>query len=399
MALVVWDLWIVGMSYYGDLMSMPDSTVLISGAGPAGCALALQLARQVSAPDRIVLRGRFGADTEHNSPPSPRTLALNQGSCVWLDSLGVEVPGADILTVHVSQQGRLGRTLIEHSALHQPRLGRVVGYADLLGRLQAAVRDCGVTVQNVQRVSPGDYPDAHPGAHSLHIVSDGQPAQHIQRQYHQHAVLAVVQASRPRPLWAFERFTPEGPLALLPHPAEADLYSLVWCCPPEVAQMRQSCGAAQFETSLQSQFGQRLGRLTLVSPRLSVPLALYAGPQWTGGRQVVIGNAAQTLHPVAGQGLNLALRDAVQLAQSLQPWLCQLHQKPGGDLAMCLRHFQQKRLADRWLTMGITDVLSRLFTTGNAVVEHACGLALMGLDASRVARLPLAQHLLQGLRS
>jgi len=385
--------------------------VLISGAGPAGCALALQLARHAPEPARIVLRGVFGqempgkeASAHAPSPspsPSPRTLALNQGSCALLDGLGVAIAGAEILTVHVSQKGRLGRTLINCNDVSQPRLGRVVGYADLLGRLQAAVLDCGVTVQRLSSDQPNDNSDTL--EHALHVVSDGQPACHVQRQYEQHAVLAVVQASRPRVRWAFERFTSEGPLALLPHPvgtltstaAGADLYSLVWCCPPDRAQQRQSCDSSEFETTLQAQFGERLGRLALISPRLCVPLALSASPQWTGGRRVVIGNAAQTLHPVAGQGLNLALRDVAQLAQALRPWL---HQ-PDTDLTSLLQRFQQKRMADRWLTVGITDLLPRVFTTGNALVEHACGLALAGLDASRSLRLPLAQHLLQGLRS
>jgi len=395
-----------------------QSTVLISGAGPVGCALALQLARHAPEPARIVLRGVFaqkmpGKAAARGTSPSPRTLALNQGSCALLDGLGVALAGAEILTVHVSQKGRLGRTLIDCADVSQPRLGRVVEYADLVSRLQAAVLDCGVTVQRLPSDKFSDKPSDNPDmlAHVLHVVSDGQPARHVQRPYDQHAVLAVVQASRPRAQWAFERFTREGPLALLPHPAgaitgtaaRADLYSLVWCCPPDRAQRRQSCDSSAFEAALQAQFGERLGRLALVSPRLCVPLALSASPQWTGGRRVVIGNAAQTLHPVAGQGLNLALRDVAQLAQALRPWLHQLSNpssnQPDTALTPLLQRFQQKRMADRWLTVGITDLLPRVFTTGNALVEHACGLALTGLDASARLRLPLARHLLQGLRS
>jgi len=382
-------------------MHVSEATLLISGAGPAGCTLALQLAQWLrsaphaqTAPVRIILRGVLGEDAAKDTAPfsalSPRTLALNQGSCALLQALGVEVAGADILTVHVSQKNRLGRTLIEHHALGQPRLGRVVTYADLRRRLQSAVQavvhNGGITLQHADEPLPDP---------ALHIVSDGQPPRHVQRHYHQHAVLAVVRASQPRPQWAFERFTREGPLALLPHPAGPDVYSAVWCCPPAAAQWRHTCDAAAFDAALNERFGQRLGRLTLTGERLHVPLALHAGPQWTGGRQVVIGNAAQTLHPVAGQGLNLALRDAAQLAQALRPWL---HQ-PALPPEPLLQGFQQKRALDRWLTVGVTDLLPRVFATGNPLLEHACGLALTGLDVSRSLRLPLARHLLQGLRS
>src|SRR5690606_9836514 len=112
-------------------------------------------------------------------------------------------------------------------------------------------------------------------------------------------------------------------------------------------------------------------------------------------RCVAIGNAAQTLHPVAGQGLNLGLRDVAQLAQVLAPWLARPETDPVGLLA----HFARQRRPDRWLTAGITDFLPRIFATGNPLVDHAGGLALLALDMLPALRNPLARHLLQGLRS
>ncbi len=111
-------------------------------------------------------------------------------------------------------------------------------------------------------------------------------------------------------------------------------------------------------------------------------------------RTVAIGNAAQTLHPVAGQGLNLGLRDVAQLALTLAPWLA----KPATDVTPYLLEFTRRRRMDRWLTASITDFLPRIFTTGNPLIEHGSGLALLGLDVIPPVRQTLARHLLQGLR-
>lgn len=369
-------------------MNPSETDIVISGAGPVGCAMALQLAAHAPDPARIVLRGRF--DESAAAVPAVRTLALNQGSCALLENLLPQtLPGADIQTVHVSQKGRLGRTLIQHAALHVPRLGRVVAYDALLAFMRTAVQRSGITLQGT---SESQAPDAFGSA--LHIVSDGLRPSHLNRDYDQHGVLAVVRASRPRAHWAFERFTREGPLALLPHPAGDDLYSLVWCCPPALAQQRHDAGPAAFSAALQQQFGDRLGRLTLVSERMVAPLSLHLGPQWSGGRRVIIGNAAQTLHPVAGQGLNLALRDVTELARVLRPWLRQ----PEADPSPWLTDYQRARQSDRWLTVGITDVLPRIFTTSQPLVEHACGLGLLAMDLAADLRAPLSRHLLQGLR-
>src|SRR5699024_4727620 len=110
---------------------------------------------------------------------------------------------------------------------------------------------------------------------------------------------------------------------------------------------------------------------------------------------VAIGNAAQTLHPVAGQGLNLGLRDVAQLAIALTPWLARTNQNP----TPYLQRFVKQRKRDRRLSAAITDTLPRIITTGNPLVEHGCGLALLGLDAIPPLRNTLARHLLQGMRS
>jgi 2-octaprenyl-6-methoxyphenol hydroxylase len=122
---------------------------------------------------------------------------------------------------------------------------------------------------------------------------------------------------------------------------------------------------------------------------------MHAGPSLVDSRTVAIGNAAQTLHPVAGQGLNLGLRDAAQLGQALAPWLAD----PLLDPETLLARYANTRRPDRWLTAGITDFLPRVFATGNPLIEHGGGLALLTLDLLPMLRNPLARQLLQGLRT
>jgi 2-octaprenyl-6-methoxyphenol hydroxylase len=307
----------------------------------------------------------------------------------------------EITTVHVSQRSRLGRTLIRHDELGVPRLGNVAAYDDVLACLHAALRQCGVTLLEAPAGGSSGHNALHGRAElpdtdsKLFVRSDGARATGIERQYGQDALLATVRASRPRAGWAYERFTRQGPLAFLPHPDGADLYGVVWCNPPARAAHLQALDDAAFEASLGEAFGDRLGDLHVLGPRHVFPLSMHAGPSLLGQRAIAIGNAAQTLHPVAGQGLNLGLRDAAQLAIALGPWLAQ----PDSDPTHLLADFARRRRPDRLLTGGVTDFLPRIFATGNPLVEHAGGLALLALDVLPGLRRPLARHLLQGLRT
>ncbi|SHH93712.1 FAD-dependent monooxygenase [Pollutimonas bauzanensis] len=387
-------------------MDAPTYDIAISGAGPVGSALALILAAKSPDPRRIALIGRHaaalpGAAPAAQAPPDPRTLALNHGSRVLLEQLGAW-PGASasIDVVHVSQRGRLGRTLIDCAELGVARLGSVVAYDALLASLRRALARSGVALLEAPpgRAVTGPVEPDRGGrrvSSALAVQSDGSRPQGIRRDYKQHAVLATVRAARPRQGWAFERFTAQGPLAVLPHPQGNDVYGIVWCCPPAQAQRLLALDGPAFEAALHDAFGDRLGRFLCLGERHVFPLSLHAGPSLLDARTVAIGNAAQTLHPVAGQGLNLGLRDAAQLGQALAPWLA----RPHTDAGHLLAQFARNRRPDRWLTAGITDFLPRVFTTGNPLVEHACGLALLTLDLLPALRNTLARQLLQGLRS
>ncbi len=313
-------------------MDTPTYDITISGAGPVGSALALMLAAKAPQPERIALVGGTFADSPTPpagaARPDPRTLAMNHGSRVLLERLGAwPRVSADICTVHVSQQGRLGRTLIEHAELGVPRLGNVVLYDVLLASLHSALRDSGVTLKQglpTRNAASGRIEWAlgnEQYSSALWVQSDGARPQGITREYGQRAVLSTVRATRPLPGWAFERFTRHGPLALLPHPQAPDLYALVWCNTTNRADELMQYHDEAFADALHRAFGDRLGKFVTATERHVYPLSMHAGPTRLDGRSVAIGNAAQTLHPVAGQGLNLGLRDAAQLAHALAPEL------------------------------------------------------------------------------
>lgn len=389
-------------------METPDFDIAILGPGPAGCALALALARKARDPSRIALLGTHkratdpaGSGAAASAGVDPRCLALNHGSRVFLETLGAwPALAADILHVHVSQRHRLGRVIIDHGDLGVPRLGNVVRYDDLLDALHSALDHSGV-IRVDARSQPrlaGDRIECHHDGGvltaRLAVQSDGAPPAGLERHYGQHAVLANVRASRPRQGWAYERFTRSGPLAALPHPQGPDLYSIVWCCEAEQADTLRGLPGPEFDQRLFDHFGGRLGRFESVSRRAVFPLSLHAGPTRINARCIAVGNAAQTMHPVAGQGLNLGLRDVAQLSHSLARWLL----RPESDPQPYCAEFTQRRGADRWLTMAITDFLPRAFSTGIPLVEHATGAALLAMDLVPALRNQLARQLLQGLR-
>ena len=385
-------------------MNQLDMDVAILGAGPVGGALALLLAGHARHPDRIaVLHSDQASFYGHDTSADPRVLALNHGSRVLLESLGAwPTRAAPIRTIHVSQRGRLGRTLIGHEEFGVPALGYVVRYADLHQALTGALANSGVTLLAGDKAELESQQSglAHIRQGSLRLVArlvvqaDGRPEGEARRTYHQTALITQAVASQPKEGWAFERFTREGPLAVLPHPEKPGLQSIVWCCTPERAASLQRLDPAAFSAALSEAFGSRLGSLNVEGPINAFPLSLHVRPESVNGIVVAIGNAAQTLHPVAGQGLNLGLRDAGLLARTFQGWIGGYPQ----DAADLLDDFVRSRQVDRTLTTNLTDLMSRIFTTHSPLVEHAGGLALLGLDMFPALRRPLARHLLQGLR-
>ncbi|MFD1559126.1 UbiH/UbiF/VisC/COQ6 family ubiquinone biosynthesis hydroxylase, partial [Paraburkholderia silviterrae] len=213
------------------------------------------------------------------------------------------------------------------------------------------------------------------------------------RDYGQTALVGVVTVSAPQPHVAWERFTEEGPIALLPMGGVrgAD-YALVWCSAPVEAERRAQLSDADFLAELGTAFGARMGRFTQIHGRAAFPLGLNALDTLVSGhnRIAAVGNAAQTLHPVAGQGLNLGLRDAHALVDALAQH---------GATPLALADFAGRRAFDRRMTIGATDTLARLFTIDFAPLATLRGLALTALEFAPPVKAALARQMMFGQRS
>ncbi|MFV9473817.1 FAD-dependent monooxygenase [Advenella sp. RU8] len=385
------------------IMEEFDFDIAILGAGPAGCALACTLASVSQGALRIALFQ--GINKRHDPTQDTRVLALNYGSRVFLEKHRLWPDHSAIIeTVHVSQKNRLGRTLISSKDFDVPMLGSVVAYAELYRKLQERLQELPVTVLSGELASAAQENSNAPvmvtqGEKTwrtrIAVQCDGIKPKDIHREYNQHALITAARAQFPKPGWAWERFTQEGPLAVLPHPIFKNAQSIVWCTSPERAQALTRLDDAEFSRTLTQHFGERLGELTVLEKRTVFPLHLSATKNTVNGHIATLGNAAQTLHPVAGQGLNLGLRDVATLVHCLKPWMLNTSQ----SAAPFLNNFANSRKFDRRLTCELTDFLPRVFTTGNPLIEHGCGLGLLGMDLLKPLRQPLALHLLQGFRN
>lgn len=376
-----------------------DFDVAICGAGPVGLALASFLVRRGVPGPRIVL---IDGKALGQAISDPRSIALSWGSVQLLDEVGAwPLAATAIHEIHVSRRGQLGRSLMDRSDHAVDALGYVTRYGAVVDALARRCEQAGVAVLRPARVLALDEQPAaavlqlDDGRHVCARVAVqaeggvfGQQEHRVKsRDYEQTAVIARVTSDAPIPHRAFERFTDEGPLALLPEDgADGHRYALVWCVRPERAASLLDLDDAAFLAQLGHAFGGRLGAFTKVSPRVSYPLGLNAESRATA-RTVAIGNAAQTLHPVAGQGLNLGLRDAAVLARQLAR---------SQDAAAIARFLEQRR-QDRRLTIGLTDTMARAFV-GSGPLQPLLGLGLAALDLTRPARTLLADLMMFGRR-
>ena len=373
--------------------------IAICGAGPVGMALAIFLVRRGVPPSRIAL---IDAKPLEQVVADPRSIALSHGSEQALVDAGAwPLPATPIHQIHVSRRGQFGRTLMDRSEHDLPALGYVTRYGDVVAALAAAASQVGLQVLRpartesidedadgvTLRLSDGRLLRAKIAVQAEGGVFGAQAARAVQRDYDQSAVIARVAASSPIAHRAFERFTDEGPLALLPQEGSDGLqYALVWCTRPARAAELLALDDAAFLQELDAMFGARLGRFTRVSKRATYPLGLNADAASTA-RTVAIGNAAQTLHPVAGQGLNLGLRDATVLARLLA-----VAATPDQLLA-----FNAARQTDRKLTIGLTDTMARIFA-GQGPLQALLGLGLGAIDAFGPGRMLLAELMMYGRR-
>ncbi|AJY42083.1 UbiH/UbiF/VisC/COQ6 family ubiquinone biosynthesis hydroxylase [Burkholderia humptydooensis] len=386
-----------------------DFDIAIVGAGPVGLALAGWLARRSAT--RALSVALIDARAPDASANDPRAIAVSQGSRMLLDTLGWPADATPIEHIHVSQRGHFGRTLIDRDEHDLAALGYVVRYGAIVQALARAVRGTpahwltstsahsptqdadGVTIaldtpQGARTLRTRVLVNAEGGIFNDRKRKLTDSAQ--SRDYGQTALVGTVTVSSPRPRVAWERFTAEGPLALLPlgGPQQAD-YALVWCCAPDVARRRGELSDDAFLHELGATFGSRLGRFTRIAGRAAFPLGLAAAQTLVEGRIAIVGNAAQTLHPVAGQGLNLGLRDAHTLAETLSEH---------GATPLALATFNARRALDRRMTIGATDTLARLFAIDSRPLAMLRGAALTALEFVPPLKTALARQMMFGQR-
>ena len=380
-----------------------------------GLALALHAARLLPHAQITVFDARAA---DHDVSADPRTLALSLGSVQFLQRLDAwpAAAAATISHVHVSQMPpsldtAWGPAEVTLSAQEMGlvQLGAVLGYGALLAPLQAAWEQAvhnephrlrlrlGTPVQGIKATADGVEVDAGIAEpFDLAVLAEGgvfadQARKTLVADYQQTAWVGSVTLEGAPPGWAFERFTRHGPAALLPLPVATEAQAraaLVWCVPSTddpVLHLSSPQRLAVLRTIFPPQAGQLVG----LSPLKSFALGLNAERTLVNGRVVRIGNAAQTLHPVAGQGLNLGLRDAHELVAVL---------RFADHLDPALRRANWARAADRWSTIASTDFLARSFTWKLPGAATARGLGLAAVQALPPLKSWLARRMMFGSR-
>ncbi len=399
---------------------MKPLRIAVIGAGPVGLALSLLAARQLPGA-QVVLFDARSADRDVSG--DARTLALSLGSIQLLERLGAwdAARAEPIRQVWVSQQSPvlavpawLGapEVRLEASELAVPMLGAVLGYGALVAPMQraweAAVAAAparlasrfGTPVNALKDLVDGVEVDAGVAeAFDLAVVAEGgvfgeqKALADLTSDYRQDAWVGTVTLEGGVPGLAVERFTRHGPAALLPLGGPRS--ALVWCVPRDDDPVRELDDAQRIAV-LNTVFDPAIGRVVAVSPLKCFPLGLAAHRSLVRARQVRIGNAAQTLHPVAGQGLNLGLRDAYALAAALRDACDRSRVAP--DLDAALSRVAWQRAPDRWAMIATTDFLARSFTWNAPGIDTLRGLGLAALNRLPWVRDALARQMMFGSR-
>ena len=385
-------------------MSVENFDIVIQGGGPVGLACAAWSLQKF--PDaKIALLDRNPADDTELAAADSRGVALSHGSKLLLDTINAwPTECADIHRVHVSQAGRFGRALMTREELGQKALGHIIRYRDIHLTLRKALRaiqknsphfiwkhiDPNADVENIQ---------AKCIVHAEGGLFKTQDWVESGRDYEQSALVGLVEVESASPFEAWERFTSEGPLAILPSHYGPNILNLIWCGTPSSSQARLALSDADFLKSLQSEFGSRVGQFLKIQDRRLYELGLNYRKDITQANEVWIGNAAQTLHPVAGQGLNLGLRDAYLLAEKLSILFSKSEdQKTPLAIETTLQEYAQSRKLDRSATISLTDFMARIFTSNLFPVVIGRGLALTALQWLPPIKTALARQMMFGRR-
>ena len=379
--------------------------VLIIGGGLAGASLACALEESGLS---IEIIEAHPLNTDNQPCYDDRTVALSYGSRVIFEAMGLWDAMADkieaIKTIHISDRGHLGVTRLRHDEEGVEALGyvaenRVLGEVlyQRLAENQNVILHCPAEVLDLQQddesVSVRYQQDGeeHELMAGLLVVADGVNSKTrdmlqigVSRQdYQQSAVITNITPGQPHQNIAYERFTDTGPLAFLP--LTENRCSVVWTVPTEQAEELAALDDEEFLEKLQQRFGFRLGYLQKTGQRHVYPLALVEATQVVRGRVVLMGNAAHAIHPVAGQGFNLALRDIALLAELLTSRSSEM-------MAETLATYVEMREQDAQRVYRLTDTLVKVFSNDFFVLGHARSVGLLATDFLPFLKRKLARQ-------
>lgn len=385
--------------------------VVIIGAGLVGSALAYSL--KDSGLSVALIEARPFSDSAQPSFDD-RSVALSYGSRLILERMdlwsAIKPFATPINSIHVSDRGQLGVTRLHHYEEGVEALGYVVEnrdlgrvYAELLPQLVNLTLFMPARLQGVEQHDDRHVlmletdSDTFPIETRLVVAADGTGSKTRQllgvdveqKSYGQTALIANVETAKPHEQIAYERFTQHGPIALLP--MSNGRSSLVWTQAEGHEQALADLSDEEFLSALQRAFGWRLGKFKRVGQRVAYPLSLWRAASDTAHRAVIIGNASHTVHPVAGQGFNLGLRDVEVLAKLL------INEAEDIGSEVLLTHYADSRKKDYRAVVNLTDGLIRVFTQPFWLIKHARGAGLMAADVMRPAKHLLAK-LSMGLR-
>ena len=368
--------------------------VVIVGGGPVGLVLALALQQQGIS--FTVLEARAKGASHQDT----RALALSYGSRLILEKLGVwddlKAKATAINTIHISQRSGLGRTRLNATEHNLPALGYVLSYGAITKVLDDAVDSANILYETqAKEIEPGEavaqvilerQGELTTLASPLLVIADGgrsldgiKGIERETKEYGHDALVSKVRAELPHGNIAYERFTSQGPMALLPNGTRD--FSLVWTGEKSRVDALLALDDAVFLTQLHETFGDRVGKFLSVEKRLSFPLKLSTLKPATAPHLVVIGNAAQTMHPVAGQGFNVGMRDAWTLADLIVSAL------PGklGSVEMLSLYSQQRKRDTRGGIL-FTDFLVNVFSNDMIGVSGLRGAGLGVLELLKPAK-------------
>ncbi|WP_346796994.1 2-octaprenyl-6-methoxyphenyl hydroxylase [Halomonas sp. Bachu 37] len=374
-----------------------------------GCALA-PLIQRFGWRVAVVEAAAIPATPQREWQPSfdARASAIAEGSAQRFQRMGVWQKMADeaapIRQIHISERGRLGVTRLSAAELGVAALGHVIPNA-WMGRVLherlaslALEWHCPAQVESIIPTAEGHHLRLSDGSElsaALTVLADGGRSGLKEqlgigshdKPYGQTALIANVAVSRPHDGMAYERFTDDGPIALLPLPGQA--MGLVWTHQGGKEKELMALGEGAFLQQLQRAFGDRAGRFVKVGSRHTYPLSLVTAQEPVRPGLAVLGNAAHALHPVAGQGFNLALRGVTDLVESLES---SARQSRGLGSMATLQDFEQRRARDRHNVIRFSDGLVRLFAVENPLLSHVRAAGLVGLNLAGPLRRGLARR-------